>query len=940
MATRSESRPLHFAKFIGLCCALMLLCAESTAQVKGQIELPSVKEINPGTEAFSRNAPFPIWALPILDTPSIAATAPIQVLYSESQYLVSDRPEQLQIRAFKINEQSGLKEVGQYPIEFVPAYEKFSLHSVRIVRNGTSIDKTSSVSIRFLQREMGLEGGVYSGVVTATLLTDDLRVGDTFFIAYSRLGANPVFGNRYSQAAGWDSGATTALKRVALLSSPDRPVAWQMHGDTDGKKIIPSLVNHNGLRAQVFEESNLLPLTFETQVPSDFVFGRYLQFTEFKDWTEVAQWGSKLFPKEAALPEELLDQIKLWQELPNSEKKAAAALRWVQDEIRYFSVSIGESSHKPYSPMQVVSRRYGDCKDKTYLLNTILNRLGIEAQPVLVRQSGIKSPRRGMATPLAFDHVVTRIVIDGLPYYLDGTRSGQRGPLSKHGWGLPGADGLILANDTTGLIVISPNQGGRTNELSEVFSIPKLGGDAVLNVTQKFYGLSAESWRNINQQLSAEQRKRALIADYEKRYAGIRIEGEPVLLDDESENTFTLKIEFVIPSLAKLDRGDWFFRFFPNNLIGSVALPVNNKRIAPASISNYSSSLKYSLVVKWPDEVAGLRDPFSQRLSNDYFTAEVQRTFRGNVATANIYFENRVNVVKPKDITTLTEEVRKLERLTGGLMVVQKDQIKTAGILGIGKTTIQQTMNRRLDQIIETTQKVIRDKTLEGNDLAEVHCERAIALADRGRANEGLAEADIAIQLAPNLGNAYFCRLAVNYVMGNFAAVPSDATKALSLGADVVTTTSKRGLARFYLGQFDAAAQDFARASNVAQAKQAENTTFLQLWHAWALLRAGQPLTEELKAQAIKGKTGPWPQPALAMAAGLLKPEEIIAGLNNKSGDDKELALVEAWFYVGQYQLANGDLSNAKVAFESARKSQITMYLEHVAAGFELARLK
>ena len=36
--------------------------------------------------------------------------------------------------------------------------------------------------------------------------------------------------------------------------------------------------------------------------------------------------------------------------LPTDEARIAAALEFVQSEIRYFSVSLGESSHRPASP--------------------------------------------------------------------------------------------------------------------------------------------------------------------------------------------------------------------------------------------------------------------------------------------------------------------------------------------------------------------------------------------------------------------------------------------------------------------------------------------------------------------------------------------------------------------------------------------------------------
>jgi len=73
-------------------------------------------------------------------------------------------------RAVQANTASSLGHIGQYPLYFVPAYQRLRLHSVRLLRDGELLERTKSAGIRFLQRETGLESAVYSGVVTAMLV--------------------------------------------------------------------------------------------------------------------------------------------------------------------------------------------------------------------------------------------------------------------------------------------------------------------------------------------------------------------------------------------------------------------------------------------------------------------------------------------------------------------------------------------------------------------------------------------------------------------------------------------------------------------------------------------------------------------------------------------------------------------------------------------------
>ena len=66
----------------------------------------------------------------------------------------------------------------------------------------------------------------------------------------------------------------------------------------------------------------------------------------------------------------------------------------------------------------------------------------------------------------------------------------------------------------------------------------------------------------------------------------------------------------------------------------------------------------------------------------------------------------------------------------------------------------------------------------------------------------------------------------------------------------------------------------------------------------------------------------------------------MIAEVERKQGDERELTLAEAWFYVGQHHRGRQELEKARQAYEKCRALGITMYIEHVAAGLELATLK
>jgi tetratricopeptide (TPR) repeat protein len=121
------------------------------------------------------------------------------------------------------------------------------------------------------------------------------------------------------------------------------------------------------------------------------------------------------------------EAAKIKAAYPDDAGRAAAALRLVQEKVRYLFLGMNDGGYVP-APADVTWKRlFGDCKGKTVLLLALLHELGIEAVPALVNATGggdgmdLRLPM-----PADFDHVIVRATVDGKVYWLDGTRLGDR----------------------------------------------------------------------------------------------------------------------------------------------------------------------------------------------------------------------------------------------------------------------------------------------------------------------------------------------------------------------------------------------------------------------------------------------------------------------------------------------------------------------------------
>src|SRR5262249_55124899 len=91
----------------------------------------------------------------------------------------------------RIENEQGLHALGHINLSFDPSYQRLQVHQLRLLRDGTTLDRIDMKSTR-MQREQGLAQNVYDGVQTEMFLLEDLRVGDVLEVAYSIVGQNPA----------------------------------------------------------------------------------------------------------------------------------------------------------------------------------------------------------------------------------------------------------------------------------------------------------------------------------------------------------------------------------------------------------------------------------------------------------------------------------------------------------------------------------------------------------------------------------------------------------------------------------------------------------------------------------------------------------------------------------------------------------------------------
>lgn len=373
--------------------------------------------------------PEPAWVVSSQEGGAAAPAAAgegVQILLFDAQYRAGEgqQASYVRTRSAALTPQ-GLVALGSVGLVWSPDSQDVTVHHLNLLRDGQVIDVLASQDFDILRREQNLETATLDGRLTAVLQPSGLRVGDVLDFAYTITSRDPVLGDRPAQWMDLNFPIPVARQRVRASWPSDRTVAVRASDDWTRLPIRRA----DGFSTIEVVRENAQPVAVPEDVPQRLAAVNLIEFSSFRDWAEVATVLKPLYDRTRRLEPDspLHDEIARIRSLSDDPAvQAAAALRLVQDQVRYVALLMGESALTPATADETWRRRFGDCKGKTVLLLALLDGLGIAAEPAAVSLSNGGGLDGRLPSVGVFDHVIVRAVVDGQVHWLDGTRIGDR----------------------------------------------------------------------------------------------------------------------------------------------------------------------------------------------------------------------------------------------------------------------------------------------------------------------------------------------------------------------------------------------------------------------------------------------------------------------------------------------------------------------------------
>jgi len=529
----------HRVSWLRMPHALAIAMAAAVAAAPGPFEL----------------APTPAWVEPVaIDARGAEqgqADAGVElVLVDEQVRAAGTAPERYRRVVRRLRTVQGVQDGSEIRVDFDPAYERLALHGVWIHRGGRRLPALRADEVRIVQRERELDRRLFDGTLTAVVFLQDVRAGDAIEFAYTIRGANPVFAGRFAHAFDLAYTSPAGRIRARLLWPEGRPLQVKVHG----MDLAPRLARAGGLVERVWERAAVPAVAPEGDLPEGFDPFPWVELSEWPSWSAVAEWAAALYaaaPRSAALAR----QVAAWERLPTEEARARAALRFVQDEVRYLGMEMGPSSHRPHPPGEVFARRFGDCKDKSFLLVTALRALGVEAAPALASTRLRAAVDERLPSPFAFDHVIVHARVDGVERWLEPTRSLEHGRIAD----VPPPAyrrALIVRPGTRGLVAIPDPAPGELDVLNR-YRVERFGGPVQLEVTTHLTGRRAVAMRHTLASQPLADLQKDYLGYYAHAHPRIRVAAPLRVADAPDADDLTLVETYELPPFSADEERDF-----------------------------------------------------------------------------------------------------------------------------------------------------------------------------------------------------------------------------------------------------------------------------------------------------------------------------------------------------------------------------------------------
>jgi hypothetical protein len=359
---------------------------------------------------------------------------------------------------------------GEQSFGYSTDREKLTLNWARVVRPDGSVVSEKPVHEQESLAPVAMEAPVYSDEKLHRISLGGVAPGTLVDYSYTVKTLKPIIPGDFFTTWSVSTGRLTRRSRLII----DVPATMSPRISERHLSFARKEVTAGGRRIYTWARNDVPKPDIEPLAP-DSSYGESLVFASPIKWGDIATWYSGLAKGRYALTPQIEQALaKTVAASKTLDDSIRVVHRWVAQDYRYVSLSLGIAGFQPHHPSEVFANSYGDCKDKATFFVALMNRMGVTAYPVLLSAYG--GVLRTLPSGHQFDHMIAAVDRNGKRTYVDLTADivpyGSLPPREQ------GEFGLVVHPDGTSEEITFPSEPSAANK-AEVHLVGSLSPDGL-----------------------------------------------------------------------------------------------------------------------------------------------------------------------------------------------------------------------------------------------------------------------------------------------------------------------------------------------------------------------------------------------------------------------------------------------------------------------------
>lgn len=362
---------------------------------------------------------------------------------------------------------------GEQTFGYFSSRQKLTINWARVLRPDGTVISESPAHEQVFDAPVPESAPVFTDRKLHRISLSGVEPGTIIDYSYTIETLEPVMPGDFFTGWAVTTGWTTRRSRLIL----DLPATLEPRIEERNLGSMRQVQEVDGRRVYTWAASDIPRPKPQIFAATENTIHKGLSIASGVTWADVARWYHSLSGDRYALTPEIEAALaEVVKDSKTREDSLRAVHRWVAQDFRYVSLSLGIGGYQPRMPEAVFETKSGDCKDKATLFVALARKLGHRAYPVLIRQGG--TTRRELPSIHQFDHMIAAVATDTGYIYLDLTA--DLTPFGEIPPALQGEFGLLVREDGTAEELELPESPREANR-SEVKIVGELDATGTFN---------------------------------------------------------------------------------------------------------------------------------------------------------------------------------------------------------------------------------------------------------------------------------------------------------------------------------------------------------------------------------------------------------------------------------------------------------------------------